>query len=86
MKSNTVSQPFSGLTYEYVIALVDQLSLVDRLRLVAHIASTTHSLLPHTEQDIHWRDPFGLCADLNLSISADEIDDARREMWRTFYE
>ncbi len=26
----------------------------------------------------------GLCADLGISISAEEIDEARREMWNNF--
>jgi hypothetical protein len=27
---------------------------------------------------------LGLCADLNISISKEEIDEARREMWASF--
>ena len=27
---------------------------------------------------------LGACADLNISISGDEIDEARREMWTNF--
>ena len=30
------------------------------------------------------RNPIGLCADLGISISAEEIDEARREMWGNF--
>lgn len=30
------------------------------------------------------RNPIGLCADLGISISAEEIDQARREMWGNF--
>jgi len=27
---------------------------------------------------------LGICSDLNVSISAEEIDEARREMWQNF--
>ncbi|HMQ14960.1 MAG TPA: hypothetical protein PKC49_03210 [Phycisphaerae bacterium] len=30
------------------------------------------------------RNPVGLLSDLNLDISAEEIDEARREMWGNF--
>ncbi|MCI0390707.1 MAG: DUF2281 domain-containing protein [Acidobacteria bacterium] len=30
------------------------------------------------------KNSLGLCADLNISISKEEIDDARREVWANF--
>jgi hypothetical protein len=30
------------------------------------------------------RSPRGLCADLGVSISAEDIDEARKEMWASF--
>jgi DNA-binding Xre family transcriptional regulator len=32
------------------------------------------------------RSMLGICADLAVSLSAEQIDEARREMWSTFYE
>jgi hypothetical protein len=36
------------------------------------------------EAKLPLKSSLGLCADLNLSISKEEIDEARREMWANF--
>jgi hypothetical protein len=67
-------------TAQKVIAKLHQLTpeqQAEVLRLVEALAdqrTPTHSRT----------NPFGLWSDLGLSISAEEIDQARREMWGNF--
>ena len=38
----------------------------------------------HTQAEPRRHNPMGLCADLNEHITAEEIDEARHEMWGNF--
>lgn len=70
-------------TLEQVVTLAMRLSSLDKIRLIEQIA-------PKIEQDLMIapvkprRSLLGLCADLGPAPSADEIDEARREMWKNF--
>jgi hypothetical protein len=48
------------------------------------VADFIESLLRQTRTEVAARSPRGLCADLGVSITAGEIDEARRAMWSTF--
>ena len=70
--------------FEHAVEVALTLSPVDKVRLVEQIMATlAHDLT----QDIEQHKPkakhslYGLLADLGQAPSADDIDDARREMW-----
>lgn len=66
--------------FEQALTLALQLSPVDRVRLVRRIAASL-------EQDLAKRSTpslYGVLADAGPSPSADDIDEARREMWGDF--
>jgi hypothetical protein len=66
---------------ETLIKQAKELSSIDKVRLLEQVAATL-------ERDLEAQEPkplrslYGLWADLD--ISADEIDEARREMWSNF--
>jgi hypothetical protein len=68
------------VTLEQVVALAQQLSPVDKVRLIARTAL-------EIERDMLARRPsslkslLGLCADLGPAPSAEDIEEIRREMW-----
>ena len=69
------------ITLDQVITLARQLPPLEKIRLIQRIA-------PEIEQDLREglqtprpnRSLLGLCADLGPAPSAEEIDEARREM------
>lgn len=64
-----------------VVPLVDQLSMQDKVRLIEHIAAEIQTeLAPQAKQPR--QSLYGLWAGHN--ISAEEIDQARQEMWGNF--
>jgi hypothetical protein len=70
------------ITLEEAVGLAMQLSALDKIRLIER-------LTPRIEQDLmtpltRRRSLLGLCADLGVAPSANEIDAARREMWQNF--
>ncbi|NJR61811.1 MAG: hypothetical protein HC769_25075 [Cyanobacteria bacterium CRU_2_1] len=68
---------------EEALQLIQQLSTVDKVRLIERLA-------PEIEQELMTTNPtprkslWGLCADLGQAASADEIDQARSEEWANF--
>lgn len=66
------------LTYETVVALALRLSRKERARLIAQIAPT---LVEETVVQGPKRSSYGILADLNIDLSAEDIDEARHEMW-----
>lgn len=73
--------------YTHILRLIDQLPVGERLQLITYIVETVQSgATQPAEQESPWRDPFGMCANMEVSISAEEIDAARKEMWGKFYE
>jgi hypothetical protein len=57
--------------------------LEDSLNQTANFAEDEE---PRTQEEAKQplKSSLGLCADLNISISKEEIDEARREMWANF--
>jgi hypothetical protein len=72
-----------GLTLQNVLELVEQLSLVDKVRLIEQVA-------PQIERDllaaqrVPRKSLRGLCADLGPAPSAEDIHEARCEAWANF--
>jgi hypothetical protein len=71
-------------SFEQIAALVTHLSPRERLRLVEHIMGTLEESLPPEESPQPLPSLYGLWADLNVNVSAEDIDEARREMWGNF--
>ncbi|MBW4621007.1 MAG: hypothetical protein KME17_16815 [Cyanosarcina radialis HA8281-LM2] len=71
------------MTLEEAFNLVQQLSLIDKVRLIERLA-------PKIEQELvaasstAGRSLWGLCADLGTAPSAEEIDGIRQQEWATF--
>ena len=71
------------VTLEEALDLVKQLSPLDKARLIERI-------VPDIERELMVTRPtprkslWGLCADLGPALSAEEIDQARREEWANF--
>lgn len=77
----------AGITLDQVLALARRLRPVDQARLVARLAPMVERVLDQTEPTVPAppRTPIrGLLADLGPAPSAEEIDEARREMWAAF--
>jgi hypothetical protein len=70
-------------SFDQVAALVNHLSPGEKIRLVEHIMGTLKEDLPD-EQPQPLRSLYGLWSDLNVNVSAEDIDEARREMWGNF--
>lgn len=71
-------------SFDQVAALAIRLSPRERVRLVEHILETLEDSLPPEEQSEPLPSLYGLWADLNVNVSAEDIDQARREMWGNF--
>jgi hypothetical protein len=70
-------------TFQQVVELALRLSPLERVRLVEKLVSTLERDL--SEQNKQPRKSlYGMCADLGPAPSAEEIDQARREMWGNF--
>ncbi|NER33224.1 MAG: hypothetical protein F6J93_03980 [Oscillatoria sp. SIO1A7] len=70
------------MTLETVLSLAKQLSLVEKVRLIELMA-------PEIERELVGaktprRSLWGICADLGKAPSAEEIDEARRDVWANF--
>lgn len=70
------------ITLDAVLTQAQQLSPLDKVRLVKQIMTTLQQELQATYPPQPRRTLLGLWSD--VSISADEIDQARREMWGNF--
>jgi hypothetical protein len=71
------------VTLEEVLNQVRQLSLVDKLRLIEWVTPEIERELT-TEKPSPRKSLWGLCADLGVAPSVDEIDQARQEEWANF--
>lgn len=71
------------MTLEEALKLIQQLSPVEKIRLIKRIA-------PEIERELLTVKPtprkslWGLCADLGQAPSTDQIDRARSEAWANF--
>jgi hypothetical protein len=68
------------MNLEQVLTLAKQLSLIDKVRLIEQLASEIERELSQIESQPR-RSLWGLCADLGTAPSAEEIDEARRDIW-----
>ena len=72
-------------TFEDLLQLAKQLTPGQKLRLIAAIAPDLEEPLRHAEGDPQpLKSLYGLWQDFGIDLSAEEIDEARREMWGTF--
>ena len=77
----TTSDP----TFEDVLGLAKQLTPVQKLRLIEAIVPDLAGPLNQVgEEQRPLRSLYGLWKDLNFDVSAEDIDEARREMWGQF--
>jgi hypothetical protein len=69
----------SDMSFEQVITLSDSLSPLEKVRLVEHVINSL-------KNDIEPKMPRKLLRGLwnDTNISAEEIDEARKEMWGSF--
>jgi hypothetical protein len=71
--------------YEEVLSLVRQLTPGQKLRLIEAIVPDLEEPLQRAEEgEKPLRSLYGLWKDFGVSISAEEIDEARRQMWENF--
>ncbi len=71
------------ISLKSVITLAQQLSPVDKVRLVEQLmTSLEHDL--QTALKTPKEDLYGLWADMNITISDNDIEAVRREMWQNF--
>lgn len=71
------------ISLQSVITLAQQLSPVDKVRLVEQLMTTLeHDLqaMPKAPRE----DLYGLWADMSIAISDEDIEAVRREMWQNF--
>ena len=70
---------------EDVLDLVDQLSVIDKVRVIEHVAPQIERELaesPPSRQPL--RSLYGVLADLGPAPSAEDIDEVQQEMWANF--
>jgi len=72
-------------TFEEVLNLAKQLTPGQKLRLIGEIVLDLEEPLQRAEDgERPLRSLYGLWKDFGVSISAEEIDKARQEMWGNF--
>lgn len=72
-------------TFAEVLDLAKRLPPTQKLRLIEAIVPDLAAPLQQAEtQPQPLRSLYGLWQDLGVNISAEDIDDARRDMWSTF--
>jgi hypothetical protein len=72
-------------TFEEVLSLAKHLTPGQKLRLIEAIVPDLEEPLQRAEEgEKPLRSLYGLWKDFGVSISAEEIDEARREMWGNF--
>jgi hypothetical protein len=72
-------------TYEEVISMIEHLSDADQMRIVEHIGGVHRHKLTSRKINVQPRKSFyGALAHLGTAPSAEDIDEARREMWANF--
>jgi hypothetical protein len=72
------------LRLDDVVTLALRLSPVDKVRLIEKLAPVLERDLALKSAGDTKRSLYGLCADLGSAPSAEEIDQARREVWASF--
>ena len=73
----------TDISFEEVAALADQLSAIEKIRLVERLAAgLEHHLVE--EKPRPRRSAYGIATDLGSAPSAADIDEVRREVWKNF--
>jgi len=71
--------------FEEVLSLIRQLTPGQKLRLIEAIVPDLEEPLQRAEEGAKpFRSLYGLWKDFGVSISAEEIDEARRQRWENF--
>jgi hypothetical protein len=73
----------SDISFDEIVSLAENLPALEKVRLVERIMATLESDISE-RQKTPKRSLLGLWEDLNNNVSADDIDEARREMWGNF--
>jgi hypothetical protein len=73
----------SDISFDEIVSLAENLPTLEKVRLVERIMATLGQELI-TQPPEPLKSAYGLWADLNIDISAEDIDEARREMWGNF--
>ncbi len=73
----------TDMTFDDLATLAENLPALEKARLVERIMVTLESDLLE-RQKTPKRSLLGLWEDLNNNVSAEDIDEARREMWGNF--
>ncbi len=68
---------------EDVLDLVDQLSAIDKVRVIEHVAPQIERELA-AQPRAPLRSSYGALAHLGPAPSAEDIDEVQREMWANF--
>lgn len=71
----------SEMQLQEAINVVNNLSPLDKVKLVEHVMETLKADLVKQQP---LKSAYGLWADLKVDISEDDIAEARREMWNNF--
>ena len=72
-------------TFKEVLSLAKQLTPGQKLRLIGEIVLDLEEPLQRAEDgERPLRSLYGLWKDFGVSLSAEEIDEARQEMWGNF--
>lgn len=70
--------------FEQIAALAMRLSSIEKVRLLERLAAALHEEMSQSSQPKPRKALYGFLADLGPAPSAEEIDEARREMWKNF--
>lgn len=73
----------TDISFDEIVTLAENLPPLEKVRLVERVMATLEQQLT-TAQNQPLKSAYGLWADLNIDISANEIDEVRREMWGNF--
>jgi len=73
----------SAMSFEEIAALADQLSAIEKIRLVERLTTGLEQQLAN-EKPKPRRSLYGILADLGPAPSAEDIDEVRKEVWKNF--
>lgn len=73
----------SVASLDEIFSLAETLSPIEKVRLVERVMATLEDDLTE-QQKTPLPSWYGLWKDLEVSISPEDIDEARKEMWRNF--
>ncbi len=74
----------SDVLFKQVTEMVTNLSRIEKVKLIERLSTMLESELVEEEPKKPRRSLLGIWADLGPAPSAEDIDEARREMWGNF--